>query len=309
MPLMQSLPSRMPRLRPGSVTSGRVDGLGWQAGTCFDAYGLRVGVRTNAPDALERLETRLPPGWRACRSAVVDQIFSLWVDPRREGPRRPSRVYVGRRRRVRTADLAHALAVLESEIRQSVAAGAERRTFVHAGVVGWRGRAIVVPGRSRSGKTTLVAELVKAGAEYLSDEFAVLDVRGRVHPFPKPLSIRGPGGCDLHAQARRVEELGGTCATRPLPVGLVVLAEHRPGATWRPERLTTGRAVLEMLVHTVPARLRPEASLRSLERAAARATVLKGERGEASELATLLLRSLEDAERTCRPRTGGRGAR
>jgi hypothetical protein len=209
---------------------------------------------------------------------------------------------------VRTADLGQAFAVLESEIRQSVAAGAERRTFVHAGVVGWRGRAIVVPGRSRSGKTTLVAELVKAGAEYLSDEFAVLDARGRVHPFPKPLSIRGPGGCDLHAQARRVEELGGTCATRSLPVGLVVLAEHRPGATWRPERLSAGRGVLEMLTHTVPARLRPEASLQSLERAVARATVLKGERGEARELATLLLRSLEEAEGIHGPRTGGRGA-
>jgi hypothetical protein len=75
-------------------------------------------------------------------------------------------------------------------------------------------------------------------------------------------------------------------------VGLVVLAEHRPGAVWRPERLTAGQAVLEMLRHTVPARLRPEASLASLERVAARATVLKGERGEARELAEVLLRSV-----------------
>ena len=304
---MASLPSRMPRLRPGSVTLGRVDALGWLAGACFDAYGLRVGVRTNAPALLERLEAHLPPGRRACRSSVVDQIFSLWVDPRRDGPPRPSRVYAGRRRRARTADLGHAFAVLESEIRQSVAAGAERRTFVHAGVVGWGGRAIVLPGRSRSGKTTLVAELVKAGAQYLSDEFAVLDRRGRVHPFAKPLSIRGPGGCDLHARARRAEDLGGTCATEPLPVGLVVLAEHRPGAVWRPERLTPGLAVLEMLAHTVPARLRPEASLQALEHAVARATILKGERGEARDLAALLLRSGNEREPDSRPGTGGRG--
>jgi hypothetical protein len=210
---------------------------------------------------------------------------------------------------VRTADLGQAYAVLESEIRQSVAAGAERRTFVHAGVVGWRGRAIVIPGRSRSGKTTLVAELVRAGAQYLSDEFAVLDGRGRVHPFAKPLSIRGPGGCDRHARSRRAEDLGGTCGTRSLPVGLVVLAEHRPGASWHPETLSSGRAVLEMLAHTVPARLRPEASLRSLERAVARATVLKGERGEASELAARLLAALDGTEQVSRPRTGGRGTR
>ncbi len=196
---MGSLPSMMPRLRPGSARTGRIDRLGWRAGTCFDAYGLRVGVRTNAPALLDRLGPHLPPGWRACASPLVDQIFSVWVDL--DDARRPSRVYAGRSRRVRTADLAHAFAVLESEIRQSVAAGAERRTFVHAGVVGWRGRAIVIPGRSRSGKTTLVAELVKAGALYLSDEFAVLDGRGRVHPFAKPLSIRGASGCDRHAQA------------------------------------------------------------------------------------------------------------
>jgi hypothetical protein len=303
---MRSLPSMMPRLRPGSVQRGRIDRLGWLAGTCFDAYGLRVGVRTNAPALMDRLGPHLPPGWRAPTSPVVDQIFSVWVDTG-GGARRPSRVYAGQSRRARTADLAHAFAVLESEIRQSVAAGAPRRTFVHAGVVGWHGRAIVVPGRSRSGKTTLVAELVKAGASYLSDEFAVLDRRGRVHPFAKPLSIRGIGGCDVHAQSRRAEELGGCCATGSLPVGLVVLAEHRPGAVWRPERLTAGQAVLEMLAHTVPARLRPEAAIASLARAVARATVLKGARGEAREVAELLLRSFEEEEPVSRRRTGEGG--
>ena len=304
---MERRPSRMPRLRRGSAPLGRIDALGWLAGMCFEAYGLRVGVRTNAPELLNRIAEHLPPGGRACRSTVVDQIFSLWVDPRRDGPPNPSRVYVGRRRRARTPDLGQAFAVLESEIRQTVATGAARRTFVHAGVVGWNGRAIVLPGRSRSGKTTLVAELVKAGALYLSDEFAVLDGRGRVHPFAKPLSIRGAGGCDVHVQSRRAEDLGGACATRPLPVGLVVLAEHRPGAAWRPQRLTTGQAVLEMLGHTVPVRLRPEASLVALERAVARATVLKGERGEAREVAGLLLRCVEDEEPVSRRGTGERG--
>lgn len=303
---MGSLPSMMPRLRPGSARTGRIDRLGWRAGTCFDAYGLRVGVRTNAPALLDRLGPHLPPGWRSCASPLVDEIFSVWVDP--GDTRRPSRVYAGQSRRVRTADLAHAFAVLESEIRQSVAAGAEHRTFVHAGVVGWRGRAIVIPGRSRSGKTTLVAELVKAGALYLSDEFAVLDSRGRVHSFAKPLSIRGASGCDRHAQSRRAEELGGACATGPLPVGLVVLAEHRAGAIWRPERLTPGQAVIEMLRHTVPARLRPEASLIALERAVAGATVLKGERGEAKDLAALLQRSLDEMKPGSRRAMGERGA-
>jgi hypothetical protein len=271
----------------------RIDRLGWLAGTCFEAYGLRMGVRFNEPRLLERLAPHMPPGWKPSSSAVVDQVFSLWVDPRRVSAPRPSRVYAGRRRRARTASLDQAFEVLESEIRQSLAASAQRWTFVHAGVVGWRGHAILVPGRSRSGKTTLVAELVKAGASYYSDEFAVLDGQGRVHPFAKPLSIRVEGRCDAHARKRRAEELGGTCGREPLPVGLVVLAEFRPEARWRPARLTAGQAVLEMLTHTVAARLRPEASLEALERAVARAPVLKGERGEAGGLAPGLLRYLD----------------
>jgi len=292
---LERLLSVMPKPRRGEPAAARLDRLGWTAGICIDSYGVRIGIRSNEPRLLERLVPHLPPAWKPARSAVVDRLFSLWVDPRARGPRRPSRLYAGRSRLARTAEVGEALAILESEIRQTVAAESRRRVFVHAGVVGWRGRAIVIPGRSRSGKTTLVAELVKAGADYYSDEFAVLDSRGRVFPFPKPLSIRGPGGCDLHARRRTAEDLGGVSGRRPLKVGLVVLAHHSPGGTWRPSRLSAGRAVLEMLAHTVPARLRPEASLEALERAVESALVLRGKRGEAEETARQLLHCLDTA--------------
>jgi hypothetical protein len=165
--------------------------------------------------------------------------------------------------------------------------------FVHAGVVGWRGRAILLPGRSRAGKTTLVEALVAAGASYLSDEFAPLDERGRVHPFAKPLTIRGPGGCDRHARRRPVSELGGRTSSRALPVGLVAFTEYRSGASFEPQELTHGRAVIDLLAHTVPARLRPEASLVALASATAGAVRLCGARGEAESTARALLRALE----------------
>lgn len=301
-----SLLSLMPRTRL-SEGAGRIDRVAWTAGACVEAHGVRLGVRTNAPAILERLEGCLPPGWRPSRSAVVDELFSVWVDLA-EVATRPSRVYVGASRRARTRDLRHALAVLESELRQSLAARSKHRTFVHAGVVGWRGQAMVVPGRSRSGKTTLVAELVRAGACYLSDEFAIIDARGRVHPFAKPLSIRGAGGCDLHVSRPSAEDLGGRAGTRPLPIGLVVLATHEPGAEWRPQTLTAGQAVIEMLAHTVPARLRPAASLQALERAVARAVVLKGERGEAGALAPRLIQLLEASSGSSAARPGSPAA-
>jgi hypothetical protein len=66
---------------------------------------------------------------------------------------------------------------------------------------------------------------------------------------------------------------------------MVVVTEHRPGAAWSPRPLTAGEALLELLAHTGAARARPEAALDALRRAVAGALRLKGERGEAAELA------------------------
>jgi len=303
---MSSLPNVMPRLESAGTASARIDRLAWTTGVCIESYGVRVGVRLSDPSMLGRVSSHLPPNWTPASSPIVDELFSLWVSTHDAGAR-PSRLYNGSSRRLRTRDLDELFVVLESEIRQSVAAAARDRVFVHAGVVGWRGRAILVPGRSRSGKTTLTAELVKAGADYYSDEFAVLDGQGRVHPFAKPLSVRGAGGCDRHARRQTAEELGGTSGREPLDIGLVVLSEYRPGASWSPRRLTAGQAVVEMLKHTVPARLRPEECLSTLERSVGRAVVLAGERGEAPELAGRLLARFEKSEQSSRPRTGKRG--
>jgi hypothetical protein len=283
---MGRLPNVLPRSTAGSPRLDRVDRVGWTVGTCFESHGLRLGVRSNWDALAERLPAVLPPGARLRRAAAVDHVFSLWVPG---GTRaREIRVYSDDRPQ-RAHDLDDALARLEAEIRRTVAARAPRRTFVHAGAVGWLGRAILVPGRSRSGKTTLVAELVKAGAEYLSDEFAVIDRRGRVHPFAKRLSVRGPGGCDRHLRRPSAEDLGGRAGVVARPVGMVVVTEHRPGAAWSPRPLTAGEALLELLAHTGAARARPEAALDALRRAVAAALRLKGERGEAAELAPRLL--------------------
>jgi hypothetical protein len=63
--------------------------------------------------------------------------------------------------------------------------------FVHAAVVAWRGRGIVLPGLSRAGKSTLALALLLEGAEFLSDEILALDpVRGTAHAFPRAVKIR-----------------------------------------------------------------------------------------------------------------------
>jgi hypothetical protein len=111
-------------------------------------------------------------------------------------------------------------------------------TFLHAGVVGWEARAIVIPGRSFSGKTTLVREMLRLGATYYSDEFAVVDNSGLVHPFARPLGIREEAS-DTQAKYTALR-LGATTGVGPLPVGMAVISEYRRGAQWRPVSLSQG---------------------------------------------------------------------
>ena len=169
-----------------------------------------------------------------------------------------------------------------------VAERAPDHLFVHAGVVGWEGRAIVMPGTSFAGKTTLVRAWLEAGATYYSDEFAVLDRAGRVHPFARPLAIRD----DSTASTRRVPvaALGAETGTTPLPLGLVVVTSYRVGACWRPRRLTAARTLLALMRHTVAARGSPQHSMPILKQAVSGGSSLAGLRGEARPLVSAVLR-------------------
>lgn len=193
----------------------------------------------------------------------------------------------------RTLDLDEMFEIFESDVRRLVAEFTTQRVFVHAGVVGWRDRAIVIPGRSFTGKTTLVAELVRAGATYYSDEYAVLDRQGRVHPYGKPLSLRESG--DHRQTERTVEELGGSAGTKPMRIGCVLVTEYRDGARWAPKRLTAGQAVLSLLANTVSARRRPEMALEALNAATANAIALKSKRGEAARIVQAIVTMLDES--------------
>jgi hypothetical protein len=271
----------------------KMDRLGWAAGISFSTYGLLAGVRVSDRAVLGRVAERLPPGWAPAPSPCVRLLYSLKVggtDPRRN-TRSYHLLYVGLQRLARTMDLDLALEELESHLQWQVAEHAPNRVLVHAGAVGWRGRAIVLPGYSFSGKSTLVAELLKLGATYYSDEYAVLDARGHVHPYPRRLSLRATG--DLPRRRCTPGDLGSTAGSAPLPVGLVAAARYRPAAHWRPRSLTPGQAVWELLSCTLSAQRRPEAALNALQQAVAGAACRKGFRGEAAETARLLLQEVE----------------
>lgn len=270
----------------------KIDRLGWSGGFAFKSYGVRVGVRVNDPAILRLLTDRVPPGSKPIDSEIVDQLYSVVIGGPGSSPRikRYNIAYLGAQRLARSIDLETLLDAFESNLQITVAEWSPLRLFVHAGVVEWKGKAIVIPGLSFSGKTTLVRHLVQAGAKYYSDEYAVLDGRGWVHPYPRPLGLRSQDSS--RTEKIRVEDLGGTTGSRPLAVNLIVSTTFKAGAMWRPRRLSAGKGVLELLSHTVNARQRPRLALTTLPKVAANATVLKGVRGEAGKTADAILQKV-----------------
>lgn len=247
------------------------------------AYGVRFAVWVNDRALLPALLARLPPGAREChasregfncavfRSAGAPAIWYVRVDTELQAT---------------VATEAEALDIFEGAVQFEVARRASLWTFVHAGTVGWNGRAILIPGESHSGKSTLVKALVQAGATYYSDEFAVLDRHGLVYPFSQPLTQRiASGGRERLTAAA----LGGTTGTRALPVGMVVSTSHTPGASWNPARVSPGEGLLALLRNTVRAQEAPARVMRLLARVAETAAIFEGTRGEAEETAALLL--------------------
>ena len=154
----------------------KIDRLGWVAGLSFVSYGVRVGLRVNRPEALETISNYLPPGWKPTAREVVERLYSIIVGGNRARPgiRGFNLLYADAGRIARSLNPDEVMERFEDDCKLFVAEAARARVFVHAGVVGWRGKAIVLPANSFEGKSTLVAELVRHGP---TD--GVRDVHGR----------------------------------------------------------------------------------------------------------------------------------
>jgi hypothetical protein len=246
-------------------------------------------------------------------------------------------IYINAQEAAKAESFEEALDLLESLLHFQAAQAAREYVFIHAGVVAWEGRAIVLPGRSMSGKTSLVAALIGKGATYYSDEYTVLDKDGYVHPYPKDLSLRTPiyrsrlpdmAPTDMASTSvastsvtmpavrtetagvectrteianfrlrRTPQQLNGSVGSKPLPVGLIAALTYDPCSRWRPRMLSRGQGMLTMLENTVLARHQPALSLAVLQRVAQDSLAIEGWRGEAEHTATLLLELLKSASR------------
>ncbi len=183
-----------------------------------------------------------------------------------------------------------ALTFMERHVPEAVALLAPDFVLLHAGVVGWQGRAILLPGSSWSGKTTLAMALVEAGATYYSDEYAILDCNARVHSYLRPPRVRAANetATGLASALSR-----GLPPPPPLPVGLVLFSSYSEKAVWSPCPLTCSQALFEMLAQTIAVRYKPELSLRVLREVASAARTFQTQRGEARAIAKAVFSLLQ----------------
>lgn len=252
----------------------------WVGSLSFECYGARIGIRSNDASFIAHSRERLPPHMRPNEGGSVDVQYSLVAEGGFFLVYRDAKKYM-QAMRLRTA-----LGWLELDLHKCVGINAPDHLFVHSGAVGWEGCGIVIPGRTRLGKTSLVAELVRQGATYYSDDWTVFDREGMLVPYAKPLMMRQPTGGRRNRQA---EEIGGRVALEPMPVGLVVMTRYREGSQWRPRENSQAQAMMELLDRVLVSRKRPEFTLGILRKAVANAAVLKGPRGEADEVARAIL--------------------
>lgn len=285
----------------------KIDRLGWAAGFSFRAYGLLIGVRASDSAVLGDLRARLPFGSTPSEESEVDYLYSIRVGGKseRKGTRQFHVLYSDAAQLGRTLDWGLLLDAFEKDLELFVGERAHARVFVHAGVVTWKRRALLLPGKSLAGKSTLVAELVRSGATYFSDEFAVLDEAGLVHPFRRPLSLRenGEPGADKYS----LDVVLNSPPTDPAPVTSVLVTTYREGARFRPRLVSPGIACLELLQHALAARTQPELVLPVLQTVTEGARIYKTLRGQASEVAQAVLALVENVPiASSRPRLRAR---
>lgn len=261
------------------------------AGTIVSCCGVQIGFDA-APDVVDRVVALLPPDAAVTVRGSTAETPAEPSDVRfRVAPSGTSFAEIWcDDELVGTADDVESLAVtVASLVHVAIANHPSDLLFVHAGAVAWRGHGVVIPGRTMSGKSTLVRALVELGAAYYSDEYAVLDPQGLLHPYARPISMRTGSGNVLVAP-----ETLGPVGSEPVPVALVVSTRFHPQGRWAPKRSSGAATVLPLVENTVLARTAPERMLQAHAELSASALCLTGPRGDAETTAAAILTQLEE---------------
>jgi hypothetical protein len=157
---------------------------------------------------------------------------------------------------------------------------------VHAGAVLLGEQALLLPGITHAGKSSLVAELLRRGATYFSDEYALIDSAGRVHPYPRPLLLRNgspeqspwlPAECNVHV------------GDSPRSVGWILSLEYSAENIWGVAAVSQSEALLILLRNTPHILSESPNMVAAFQHAVSGAKCYVGRRTEADEAVSRIL--------------------
>lgn len=166
---------------------------------------------------------------------------------------------------------------VERRLREHLTCVAPDHVFFHAGVVEIDGGAVIIPGHSFTGKSTLVRALIEAGCGYVSDEYAVVGADGLIHPYPRHLSMRTPGGERRHVAP---EALGARVVSGALTPRAVVTMPRRPELPTRLRAGRSGPAAMALMNNCIVARVRPSEAMTAAAGLARVASYWRGHRDD-----------------------------
>jgi hypothetical protein len=252
------------------------------------AFGTTIRVESSSAEGLSILQRSVFPtlprvGGESGASAPSLSISIVESDG-------ISRLLAGGEEVASTTDAAALVPMLIHLIDEAVVQGLSSRDAgflaVHAGVVQIAGRVVLLPGATHSGKSSLVATLLRHGAVYFSDEYALIDSNGLVHPYPRPLLLRDADGGQAPVRA---EEIGAVIAAVPAPLGWVIALEYEPEGEWCVEEVPQSVALLALLRNTPHAVADVPEMLSAFQSAVAGARCFSGRRTDAADAAARIL--------------------
>jgi len=217
----------------------------------LELLGVPVRLASGDADLSERLtlcyaRVRQVPVHDGALHASAERCGSQW------------RIHVEGREERYEADAIGAVRALNHELLHGIMLRARELYYVHAAAVAWRGRGIVLPGRSRAGKSTLALALVLEGARLLSDEVLAFDPAcGKALAFPRAIKIRDECAAYFPELAPSFQGTGegrflGFDALSPdvvageARVDAVVVSRWAGGASTRVARISRGEALLAL---------------------------------------------------------------
>lgn len=250
----------------------KVDRLGWVDGIVVAPFGTNIGIRVNDPKSLpiiRRLVGEL--GWTPNNEQRVDFLLSakLGAPPKRRGQKNYHLLYVGTSRMIRTLNKDDILTFLTAYLPDLARLTAKGLIFLPGSVVSVGGRVLVLPAQQGTGRSTLLDEMKRRGAEVLTEEFFALGTGGLIH-------------------LAHGEELG-----RPKYPVVCFTEYSRRNKTLRARTLSPGETALHFFSKALASRTNPEGSLKIASEFANEALCLKGRRGEATQAVDYLLKKLQ----------------